>query len=118
MLVGFFDWRTASRSTVARPVRRPGPTIVTAGSTTPAGRSSWASYARYALTSFSVIVVRRGSRAGRAPASAIARTFWRNVSASRRDGWAEAAMHTMDASVSMTAVNARSSDMDLTRRAG
>src|SRR5688572_19751582 len=52
-----FCVRTASRSTVARPARRPSPTALIVGSTIPTGILSFALYLKYAFTSLSVICV-------------------------------------------------------------
>src|SRR5262249_32424131 len=83
-LAEFLCFRTASRSTTARPERRPVPRIVIAGSTTPTGSSLCASYARNALTSFSVTVVRCGCAVGRWANCVMMATFCRSCSASRR----------------------------------
>src|SRR5215213_632713 len=79
-------WRTRSRSTIAWPLVRPWPSNVTVGDTTPDGRSSATSTARYEFTSDSVTVVRaRAAAVGvTPPRRVISATLTLNASASRR----------------------------------
>src|SRR3954468_15049641 len=91
MLVEFLDFRTASRSTTARPDSRPAPRIETVGSTTPAGRLGPASYAKYEVTSSSVTIVRTGLLTGFSATCLIAATFFLRSSASFFVGRAPAA---------------------------
>src|SRR5438309_2201843 len=64
---------------------RPVPTIVTDGSTTPAGSASRASNARYPFTSPSVTVVRRPCFVGFSACLLMMSTFCLRTAASRRD---------------------------------
>src|SRR5581483_7043481 len=82
-LVAFFAFRTASRSTTARPDSLPAPRIDTDGSTTPAGIWVPASYCRYELTSPSVTVVRRPWRVGCSACALMSATFCLRSSDSR-----------------------------------